>query len=652
MITFRHIITAASLFLVLASANSHRVKTQQAELRDEYAFIIAGGGTAGLTVADRLTAAFPHLNVLVVEYGDIEPTPGYFEPPGSPPLASYIDYAVPVPTLNNRSAELRIGATVGGSSAINGQFFDRASRHDYDDWDRLAGGPSGDDGADGVPWDWESLSPYFKKSVTFIEPEKELAEALNLTWDYDAAFVPFQWPSGALSRQACLEAGISPRQECAAGDKDGLCWIPASQHPWDSARSHAGQGHYQDVIGDRPNYDLLVRHKVTRVLYPDNNSQKGPPTVEIRSVSDETIFTKRPSREVILSAGAIHTPQILQRSGIGPRVLLQRAGIDVVADLPGVGYNFQDHPSIRFGINLTHNPTPNQDMLNTDPAYLQKSLDQYAERPARGPWTLIWDHQAVFLPLSNVTASAATLAASLREQIANASALSSTPPPGADESVERGYRAQLETLAGVLEHPAQPIIEIPFGGAEFMTSSAGVPSIGILLKPLSRGAVLLNTTDIEAEPVLHYGTLANGLDIDVMASFLPFMRRLWDAATFRDVLGVVETDPGPELDATSPEEVAAWLRNVVVASIVHPCCTAAMMPKEHGGVVGRDLRVHGASGLRVVDASVFPVIPGAHLSATVYATAEKASLDAHSLYLGAELILLSQAADLIVGHWK
>ncbi|KAK8070303.1 hypothetical protein PG994_006919 [Apiospora phragmitis] len=541
-----------------------------------------------------------------------------------------MNYSVPVPTLNNRTADLLIGMTVGGSSVVNGQFFDRASRHDYDDWDRLAGAPSGVARLAGIG----SLSCPTSRSVTFIEPEKEIADALNLTWDYEAAyggstpifssFVPFQWPSAALSRHAFSEAGITTRQECAAGDKDGLCWIPASQHPWACVRSHSGQGHYQDVIRDRPNYDLLVRHKVTRILYPNNDPEKGPPMVEMRSLRDGAVFTSVATQEVIISAGAIHTPQILQRSGIGPPDLLKRAGIDVVADLPGVGYNFQDQPSVRFGVNITRNPTPNQDMLNTDAAYLQTTLDQFAERPARGPWTLIWNHQAVFLPLANVTSSFEAIVTSLREQIADGTFLT-TLPPGADASVKRGYQAQLETLAGIFENSAQPIIEVPFGGAEFSTPSAGVPSIGILLKPLSRGAVLLNTEDIDAEPMLHYGTLANGLDVDVLASFLPFFRRLWDVPTLRDTLGVVETDPGPKVDTETPaQEVAAWLRDVVVASIVHPCCTAAMMPQAHGGVVGRDLHVHGVSGLRVVDASVFPVIPGTHLSATVYATAEKA----------------------------
>ncbi|KAK8109690.1 hypothetical protein PG999_007827 [Apiospora kogelbergensis] len=290
------IITTA--LVALASAAPSRVKTQHTELRDEYDFVIAGGGTAGLTVADRLTEAFPD-----IEYGDVEVTPGFFDPPGSPPPATQMNYSVPVPTLNNRTADLLIGMTVGGSSAVNGQFFDRASRLDYDDWDYLAGEVSKDVN---TRWNWDSLLPYFKKSVTFVEPDKAIAQALNLTWDYEAAY-----------------GGIIPRRECAAGNKDGLCWVPASQHPWASVRSHSGQGHYRDVIEDRPNYDLLVRHKVTRVLYPDGDPAQGPPMVEVRSLRDGNVFTVRPIAEAILSAGAIHTPQILQRSGIGPQAFLR-----------------------------------------------------------------------------------------------------------------------------------------------------------------------------------------------------------------------------------------------------------------------------------------------------------------------------------------
>lgn len=150
--------------------------------------------------------------------------------------------------------------------------------------------------------------------------------------------------------------GLTEREECAAGDKDGLCWVPASQHPSTGARSHAGLAHYLDVVEDRSNYDLLVGHKVTRLLFEDGVD--AAPLVEFKPVvdpdadggSEASVRTVRAGLEVVVSAGAIHTPQILQRSGVGEASFLEGAGIDVVVDLPGVGWNFQDHcgPSTSF----------------------------------------------------------------------------------------------------------------------------------------------------------------------------------------------------------------------------------------------------------------------------------------------------------------
>jgi choline dehydrogenase-like flavoprotein len=126
------------------------------------------------------------------------------------------------------------------------------------------------------------------------------------------------------------------------GDKDGLCWVPTSQHPVTARRSHAGLGHYAAVNTSRPNYDLLVKHKVRRLVYAKGKT--GPPAVEILSVDDpKTLLNVTAKLEVIVSAGALHTPQILQRSGIGPAALVKAAGFELVADLPGVGYNFHDH---------------------------------------------------------------------------------------------------------------------------------------------------------------------------------------------------------------------------------------------------------------------------------------------------------------------
>ena len=137
--------------------------------------------------------------------------------------------------------------------------------------------------------------------------------------------------------------GLPSPKECAGGDKHGVCWVPASQYYLDGQRSHAGRGHYLEVIEDRSNYDLLVGHKVTRLIVGEADA---PPAIEFKPVgsdSEDDVKTVTPKLEVVVSAGAIHSPQILQRSGIGEAEFLEAAGIEVVVDLPGVGHNFQDH---------------------------------------------------------------------------------------------------------------------------------------------------------------------------------------------------------------------------------------------------------------------------------------------------------------------
>lgn len=118
--------------------------------------------------------------------------------------------------------------------------------------------------------------------------------------------------------------------------------MPISQDPLTARRSHAGIGHYADVNATRPNYDLLVHHQVVRVVYPHSH-KSGPPLVEIKSLDDGSIFNVTAKAEVVISAGALHTPTVLHRSGIGPASVLRNYGIPVVIDLPGVGSNLQDH---------------------------------------------------------------------------------------------------------------------------------------------------------------------------------------------------------------------------------------------------------------------------------------------------------------------
>ena len=314
--------------------------------------------------------------VLVIEYGQIEDAPGVFDPPqtvwGSqhPNTASTWGFAsLPNTQVKNRTAAVFAGKVVGGSSAANGMFFDRGSRHDYDAW-KLVASPEFD--KSGIAWDWKGLFPFFRKvgglrrsaricaprsdrlqSVTFTEPSAGAAQQYGYTWDMSAyggstpihsTMPPFLWGDHGILRGAWKDMGIRSPRECAGGDKEGVCWVPISEHPLTARRSHSGLGHYADVVGNgsRPNYDLLVGHQVTRILYP-KGPKKGPPVVEARALATNALLNITARAEVVLSAGAFHTPTILMRSGIGPAPVIAAARVPLVLDLPGVGSNFQDH---------------------------------------------------------------------------------------------------------------------------------------------------------------------------------------------------------------------------------------------------------------------------------------------------------------------
>ncbi|KAK2033564.1 GMC oxidoreductase [Colletotrichum zoysiae] len=586
----------------------HMAKSQVTELRQEYDFVVVGGGTAGLTVADRVSAAFPKKTVLVIEYGKIEGTVGYYDPPEDGRGASrLVISSPPVASVNNRTATVILGMTVGGGSVVNGQFLDRGSRFDYNEWARL-GSPQFDDSPDS--WGWENFGQAFKKSLFLTEPSHELAEKYGYTWDasaytgdsIEASFPPFQWPMQRVGWQAFQEFGLETPVACDNGDKHGLCWVPSAQNSETVERSHAGVGHYSRIAETRPNLDLLVGHKVTRLVI---DKDLGAPAVEFRPVAGGEARTIRPKLEVILSAGAIHTPQILQRSGVASAAYLESEGIELVEDLPGVGQNFQDH----CGTPITYYydaPFPTEADIANNATYAAEAVAQFRERPARGPYTLAMGNSAAYVALQHVTPEWKQIVASIRAQIEDRSALRYLPA-GASGTVHEGYLAQLEILAQALEHPEHPILEMPF--------QAG-PGTAFLLKPLSRGSVVLNSTDHDATPIVNYATGANPIDLDIMAAYVDYFRRFYSTGAWQ-ARGAVEVAPGA--DITEHDSLIKYVKDTVIQSLMHPCCTAAMLPREKGGVVDSSLSVYGIPGLRVVDCSIIPTIPASHTTTTAYA---------------------------------
>ncbi|KAL1856302.1 hypothetical protein Daus18300_010787 [Diaporthe australafricana] len=590
-------------------------RRQVTELRDEYDLVIIGGGTSGLTVAHRVSSAFPQKTVLVIEYGKIEGTVGSFDPPEDGRGATrLVISSPPVASVKNRSASLMLGMTVGGGSAVNGQFLDRGSKYDYDEWARL-GSPQFDDAADS--WDWEHFGPSFEKSLFLTEPGDDLVDEYGYTWDssffagdsIEASFPPFQWPVQRIGWDAFEEFGVSHLKTCDDGDKHGLCWIPTAQNSQTVQRSHAGVGHYIRVADSLPNLDLLLEHKVTRLVI---DKEDQVPAVEFRPVSGGDVKTVRPKREVILSAGAIHTPQILQRSGVASAEYLESEGIEVVEDLPGVGQNFQDHCGVP--IVFDYDPlSPNPSDIDTNETFATEAVAQFRERPARGPYTLAMGNSAAYQSLQDVTPQWENIVADIRAQIQDRSALQYLPPTAA-ETVQHGYLAQLEILAQALEHPEHPILEMPF-------ATTG-PRTAFLLKPLSRGSVILNSSDHDATPIVNYATGANPVDLDIMATYVDYFRRIYSTDTWRE-RNAPEVAPGANV--TGHGALVEFVKDTVIQSLMHPCCTAAMLPREKGGVVDSSLSVYGIPGLRVADCSIIPTVPAAHTTTTAYAIGEKAA---------------------------
>lgn len=460
------------------------------------------------------------------------------------------------------------------------------------------------------------------KSVTFTEPSIESVRRYGYTWETSAyggstpifsSLPPFLWADNVIVRDAWKDMGIREAKECAGGDKEGTCWVPNSQHPITARRSHSGIGHFEALNPARSNYHLIVNHQVTRVVYLTGNAS-SPPIVEMRSLADNTFYNLTAKAEVIIAAGTFHTPTILLRSGIGAASILEAARIPLIMDLPGVGANLQDHSGPALTWNYTKpgnfSPMPS-DMFN--PAFAADAAAGFDKTPARGPYTLSRANTALYMSLPNMTSSYTSIIQSIRAIATNNSSQSYLPSDYASAPpLLAGYTRQLTTIATLLANLAAPSTEVPF--------ATGTVARLFLLHPLSRGTVRLNLTHPYAQPIIDYRLASNPIDMHIHAAHLTFLRRMLDTPTMRRY-GAVETGPGAHIQTDA--DLRQYIKDSMTLSFLHPCCTAAMLPRELGGVVGPDLRVHGVRGLRIVDVSVLPLLVGAHTSATAYAIGEK-----------------------------
>ncbi|KAI1348770.1 hypothetical protein F5Y01DRAFT_291150 [Xylaria sp. FL0043] len=594
-------ITGASAAVVPPHASV--VSRQEAE-NTTYDFIIAGGGIAGLTVADRLTEDLS-ASVLVVERGPFDQGEDSVLIPGAYPAFQYFDTLAsePLEALNNRSVDTVCGKVVGGGSVVNAMVYLRGDKTDYDYWGEL-GNPG---------WSWDSMFPYFLKGENFTAPNSDFAAQANISWDDSVrgtsgpvkySYPNYFYPGSANWWNAAKSIGLPIVDDPESGNNLGIFWIPSVLDATTMTRSDARINHYERVKASRPNYHILASTTVSKVLF--NGTQAvGVEYLPSAGGDRSNVYA---TKEVILAAGGVHTPQVLQLSGIGPQALLNELGIAVVQDLPGVGQNLQDQTTLTVEWNFTSNVTPNAGSLDTNATYDAEQRALY-DTERKGAYTIVrtLSTNIAQLSLQLTTDNYSAIAAEARSRDPAASL-----PSDVDPTVLEGYKKQRELMIQQFEEQDAAV-----GTLYWDTSSS---SLIYHLKPLSRGTVNINSTDPLASPVLDYRTATDPIDLALYIALFRRNRELFAAPDMAS-LGPIEASPfGPQIQ--TDEEIIEVLREQIIPSNAHQCCTAAMLPRDLGGVVDSEWKVHGVQGLRVADISYWPFQTSGAPTATMYASGE------------------------------
>ncbi|CUS12576.1 unnamed protein product [Tuber aestivum] len=626
---------------------------KEEQLLDSYTYVIVGGGTAvslislliytspttkqytqGLTVANRLSED-PDATVLVLEAGipDRKECAAILQRCLGDTMRTVYDWNIttePQIYLNGRGQSLFIGKALGGSSMLNGMMFDRGAPGDYDMWEDL-GNPG---------WGWDGLLPYFKKhfqrhremlpnaakSETFTPPKPEHVAQFGITYDpavhgfdgyVQSGYPNFIYPqtTGVENFQEAMKSlGVAQSLD-QAGEALGAFWSPNSIDPKNMTRSYARSAYFDNFV-DRQNLHVYTSRHVTKLITEDDDEESGEGVkicgVEYVKTGDATKYIAKAKKEVIISAGAVHTPQILQLSGIGQKSLLEKLGIPVLIDLPGVGQNFQDHPFVTMALKLENVEHSVIDLeLNASWDAESKALF-YSSR--EGPWTAGSPNSIAFLPLSTYTNKSEILLGAYTAQEPGQH-LRNDLEPAVTAGFQKHHKILLNRLAGT-RTAAMEFIWLSGANRRFQ-----MPLSISIAHPFSRGFIEINSTDPHAAPIVDLRTGSNPVDLSLLVEALRFNRRIVQSPAIQE-LAPTELTPGQLLQAD--EELLGFTR-ANLSTMFHPSGTAAMQPREIGGVVDHNLMVYGTRNLRVVDASIMPLIPGSHLASTVYAIGEKAA---------------------------
>ncbi|KAI0455677.1 GMC oxidoreductase [Xylaria acuta] len=559
---------------------------------ETFDYIIAGAGTCGLVLANRLSAD-PKIRVAVIEPGDDVRNNINVTDPSLFTVAfdTSIDWqysTTPQPAAGNRTIPWHAGKAIGGTSTINGMTYIRGDTAQFDAWESL-----GNEG-----WNWDTLFPYYKKAEKFTVPSPAQAAAgatYNPEVHGEAGHVhtgfPFSLTNGSfheLAAETWEALGYPLIEDDNAGSVRGFSIWPQTLDRDQNLRFDSARSYYYGVE-DRPNL-TIIKGTVKKISWAHSSATSQAAVAEgVEYVTPDGELAKlKATEEVILSAGALRSPLILESSGVGNPSLLNELGIETLIDLPGVGEYLQEQPNTVLVYSSTQN------MSGSAPyATFPTAQDMFGDET------------------SAINASTAAQIPDWAKKVAAAS-------NGAVKA------ANVEKLLRI-QHDLIFKKNVTIGESLTSISQGYLVSAMWLLLPFSWGSVHLTSVDAIDAPAIDPKYFLVDFDLDVQIGLGRLAQKYWHTKPISDLVGsgVSPTDDVLPVNATDGQWTG-YISDTLMPNH-HPIGTASMMSRELGGVVDSKLKVYGTKNVRVVDGSILPLQFSGHLTPTLYAVAERAA---------------------------